>query len=307
MPNSVFDKPYFQDEQAAFDRLEAIIWPIAIICPHCGSFGKAGALNGVKDKQGRVRLGLKKCYACRKQFSCRVGTVFERSHIPLHVWFQAAFLLSSSKKGISANQLSRTLGLTLKSAWFVGHRLREAMKVLGMEPMGGPGKVVEADETFISQKRPKAANARGYAHKHAIVSLVERGGRVRSTHVNDVNAATLKPILQASIKADSWLMTDDASYYRWADKEFKYHFTVQHSIGEYARGSAHTNTIEGFFSVFKRGMTGVYQHCSSRHLHRYLSEFDFRYNQRIALGVDDTQRMNAALAGIVGKRLLYAD
>jgi transposase-like protein len=200
---SVLSEPYFTDEQAAFDRLEVIVWRDGITCPHCGMIGKAAALTGVKDKKGRVRIGLKKCYACRKQFTVRVGTVFESSHVPLRVWFQAAFLMCSSKKGISSNQLHRTLGVTLKTAWFMSHRLREAMRVLEMEPMGGAGKAVEADETFIGQKRPKASGARGYAHKHAVVSLVERGGRVRSQHVNDVNTATLKPILQAQIKADS--------------------------------------------------------------------------------------------------------
>jgi transposase-like protein len=302
---SVLSEPYFTDEQAAFDRLETIVWPKGILCPHCGTIGKAAALAGVKDKKGRARIGLKKCYACRKQFTVRVGTVFEASHVPLHMWFQAAFLLCSSKKGISSNQLHRTLGVTLKTAWFMSHRLREAMRVMQMEPMGGAGKAVEADETFIGQKRPRAHGARGYAHKHAVVSLVERGGKVRSQHVNDVNTATLRPILKAQIKADSMLMTDEATYYRSVGREFKYHFTVLHGIGEYVRGGAHTNTIEGFFSIFKRGMTGVYQHCSSAHLKRYLAEFDFRYNQRIALGIADTERTEVALRGIVGKRLTY--
>ena len=294
---SVLSAPYFTDEQAAFDQLEAIVWPNGIVCPHCGTVGKARPLRGVKDKLGRVRPGLKKCYGCRRQFTVRVGTVFEASHVPLHIWFQAAFLLCSSKKGISSNQLHRTLGVTLKTAWFMSHRLREAMRVLQMEPMGGAGKAVEADETFIGQKRPKAHGARGYAHKHAVVSLVERGGKVHSTHVNDVNAATLKPILQAQLKADSMLMTDEATYYRSIGREFKYHFTVQHGIGEYVRGGAHTNTIEGFFSIFKRGMTGVYQHCSSRHLKPYLAEFDFRYNQRAALGTADPNGRRQLCAG----------
>lgn len=179
---SVLSEQYFTDEQAAFDRLEAIVWRDGIACPHCGTIGKARALTGVNDKKGRERIGLKKCYACRKQFTVRIGTVFEASHVPLHMWFQAAFLMCSSKKGISSNQLHRTLGVTLKTAWFMSHRLREAMRVLEMEPMGGTGKAVEADETFIGQKRPKASGARGYAHKHAVVSLVERGGKVRSTH-----------------------------------------------------------------------------------------------------------------------------
>jgi transposase-like protein len=304
---SVLSEPYFTDEQAAFDRLEAIVWPDGIVCPHCGTIGKAAALTGVKDKKGRTRPGLKKCYACRKQFTVRVGTVFEASHVGLHIWFQAAFLMCSSKKGISSNQLHRTLGVTLKTAWFMSHRLREAMTVLRMEPMGGTGKTVEADETFIGQKRPKARNARGYAHKHAVVSLVERGGKVRSQHVNDVNAATLRPILKAQVDSASWLMTDESAVYRSIGKEFKYHFTVEHGAGEYVRGTAHTNTIEGFFSIFKRGMIGVYQHCSSAHLQRYLAEFDFRYNERIALGIGDVERTGKALGGIVGKRLLYRD
>lgn len=304
---SVLSEPYFTDERAAFDRLEAIVWPDGIVCPHCGTIGKARALAAVKDKKGRERIGLKKCYACRKQFTVRVGTVFEASHVPLHIWFQAAFLLCSSKKGISSNQLHRTLGVTLKTAWFMSHRLREAMQVLQMDPLGGAGKEVEADETFIGNKRPKARNARGYAHKHAVVSLVERGGKIRSQHVNDVNAATLRPILKAQVDPASWLMTDESSVYRSIGKEFKYHFTVEHGAGEYVRGSAHTNTLEGFFSIFKRGMVGVYQHCSSAHLQRYLAEFDFRYNQRIARGVGDVERTGRALAGIVGKRLLYRD
>jgi transposase-like protein len=302
---SVLNASYFSDEQAAFDRLEAIVWPEGIVCPHCGTIGRAAALTGVKDKLGRVRIGLKKCYACRKQFTVRVGTAFEASHVPLHIWFQAAFLLCSSKKGISSNQLHRTLGVTLKTAWFMSHRLREAMVVLQMDPLGGGGKEVEADETYFAQKRPKARNARGYAHKHAIVSLVERGGKVRSTHVNDVNAATLRPILMTQIAADTMLMTDESSVYRSIGKDFKYHFTVQHGIGEYVRGGAHTNTIEGFFSIFKRGMTGVYQHCSSAHLKRYLAEFDFRYNERAALGVGDVRSTDLVLGGIVGKRLTY--
>jgi transposase-like protein len=297
---SVFDRPQFQDEAAAYAKLESILWPQGPVCPHCGGINHSGKLNGKA-----TRIGVWKCYDCRKQFTVKVGTVFEQSHIPLHKWFQATFLMCSSKKGISSHQLSRTLEITVKSAWFMSHRLREAMAVLHIEPMGGAGKAVEADETFIGQKRPKAKGARGYAHKHAVVSLVERGGKVRSQHVNDVNAATLKPILTAQIKAESVLMTDEATYYRSIGREFKYHFTVQHGIGEYVRGGAHTNTIEGYFSIFKRGMTGIYQHCSAEHLERYLAEFDFRYNQRIALGIGDTERTENALGGIIGKRLTY--
>jgi transposase-like protein len=194
MPNSIFNRPYFHDEAAAFAKLESIVWPNGIVCPHCGTVGQARALTGVKDKKSRVRPGLKKCYACRKQFTVRVGTVFEASHVPLYIWFQAAFLMCSSKKGISSNQLHRTLGVTLKTAWFMSHRLREAMRVLRIDPIGGAGKFVEADETFVGGK----ARNRAYREpppKEAVMALVERGGRVASYHVPNVTAATLKPII----------------------------------------------------------------------------------------------------------------
>src|SRR5437762_3200835 len=194
---SVLSKKHFHNEDEAFAYVEARVWPNGPVCPHCGGFERISKMGGKS-----TRIGTYKCYQCRMQFTVKVKTVFESSHVKLHIWLQAVALLSSSKKGISSNQLHRTLGVTLKTAWFMSHRLREAMAVLHMEPMGGAGKAVEADETFIGQKRPKARNARGYAHKHAVVSLVERGGRVRSTHVNDVNAATLKPILKAQINAD---------------------------------------------------------------------------------------------------------
>jgi transposase-like protein len=308
---SVLSEPYFTDEQAAFDRLEALIWPNGIVCPHCATAGRASALTGQVGKTGKPRYGLKKCYACRKQFTVKVGTVFEDSHVPLHMWFQATFLMCSSKKGISSNQLHRTLGVTLKTAWFMSHRLREAMRVLKMEPLGGDGTAVEADETFVGPKEKnkhaidRKHQGRGAVGKEAVVALVERGGRVSSTHVPNVKAATLRPIMDEQIKADSVLMTDEALQYRPLGRRYRYHFTVEHGIGEYVRGGAHTNTIEGYFSIFKRGLYGVYQHVSPRHLKRYLAEFDFRYNERVALGVDDTMRAERMMKGIVGKRLTY--
>ncbi len=306
MANSVLSEPYFQHEQAAFDRLEAIIWPDGIVCPHCGTVGRAGALSGVVGKTGKPAHGRKKCYACRKQFTVRVGTVFESSHVPLHIWFQAAFLMASSKKGVSSNQLHRTLGVTLKTAWFMSHRLREAMRVLKLDPIGGAGKFVEADETYVGGK----ARNRAYREpppKEAVMALVERGGRVASFHVPNVTAATLKPIIAEALSTNSHFRTDESGVYWEIGEEFASHHTVVHSANEYVRGDAHTNTIEGYFSILKRGIYGVYQHVSDHHLKRYLAEFDFRYNERVALGIDDNERARRVLAGIVGKRLLYRD
>jgi transposase-like protein len=304
MATNVLTEPYFLDEQAAFDRLEEIIWPHGIVCPHCGTIGRAGALNGVKGKTGKPAIGRKKCYGCRKQFTVRVGTVFESSHVPLHFWFQAAFLMASSKKGVSSNQLHRTLGVTLKTAWFMSMRLREAMRVLKIDPIGGEGKFVEADETFVGGR----ARNRAYREpppKEAVMALVERGGRVASFHVPNVTAATLKPIIAEVLSTDSHFRTDESGVYWEIGEQFASHRTVVHSANEYVRGDAHTNTVEGYFSIFKRGIYGVYQHLSEHHLKRYLAEFDFRYNERIALGVDDTERTTRALRGIVGKRLTY--
>lgn len=304
---SIFNKDYFHNEEAAFRELEALLWPNGPVCPHCGNGERIYVLKGVKDKKGRVRLGLKKCGSCKKQFTVRVRTIFEASHVQLHVWFQAAHLLCSSKKGISAHQLHRTLGVTYVTAWFMAHRLREAMRTGSLAPMGGPGSIVEADETFIGKKKDvvKHPNARGYAHKQAALSLVERGGNVRSFQIDRADTANIKPIVDANLAKESMLMTDEAKLYGPIGKEFKHHFTVEHGAGEYGRGSVHTNTLEGYFSIFKRGMKGVYQHCSEKHLHRYLAEFDFRYNNRIAVGVNDEMRTEKALHGIKGKRLTY--
>lgn len=300
---SMLSKKYFHDEKAAFAKLESIVWPNGPVCPHCSGMDKVYELRGKS-----ARLGLKKCGDCRKTFTVRVGTVFEGSHVPLHKWFQAAFLLASSKKGISSHQLHRTLEVTYKTAWFMTHRLREAMRVLQFESFGGEGKTVEADETFIGGKQKnKHANKRspyrlgGSWGKESAFSLVERGGRVRSVHTPRVNAATLRPILKEQLHPATKLMTDDAGQYRHMHRDFD-HQIVNHSAGEYVRGEAHTNTIENYFSILKRGINGVYHAVSKKHLKRYLAEFDFRYNER---HITDMERTEVALAGIVGKRIYY--
>jgi transposase-like protein len=301
---SVLNADHFHDEEAAYAFVEARVWPNGPVCPKCGGGDRISKMQGKS-----TRMGAYKCYACRKPFTVKVGTIFESSHVELHIWLQAIYLMASSKKGISSNQLHRTLGVTLKTAWFMSHRIREAMRSGGLAPMGGNGGIVEADETFIGQKKgakPKGEKkGRGYAHKHAVLSLVERGGEVRSIHVDDIKAQTVVPILKANIAREARVMTDEAGQYIHLKKEFAEHGVVRHGKGEYVRGDVHTNTLEGYFSVFKRGMKGVYQHCAEKHLHRYLAEFDFRYNNRIKLGVDDTARADRALVGIKGKRLTY--
>jgi transposase-like protein len=306
---SVLNAPYFQDETEAYAKLESLVWPNGPVCPHCGCADRMKKMGGAA-----TRPGLYKCYGCRKQSRVTVGTVFESSHIKLHVWLQAAYLMCSSKmcaskKGISSNQLARVLGLTVKSAWFMSHRLREAMAAGKLPPMGGEGAVVEIDETFIGTKEG-AEVKRGFRHKNAILTLVERGGSARSFHVDGTTAKDLLPIIKANVHPDSIVMTDEAMQYTRLAKHFTAHGTTNHGAGEYVEyalsgGFVHSNTVEGFYSVFKRGMKGIYQHCSEKHLHRYVAEFDFRYNNRIKLGVDDAARTDNALAGIVGKRLTY--
>ncbi len=291
--------PQFTNEDAAREHLEALRWPNGVYCPKCGGF------DGITKMQGKShRPGVFMCNPCRKPFSVTVGTVYERSHIPLHKWLLATHLLASSKKGISSHQLHRLLGITYKSAWFMSHRIREAMDVNGTEPMGGAGKTVEADETFIGRKA-NHTKGQGTGHKMAVVTLVERGGRARSFKVNKVTAKSVVPIVRANIDREAKFMTDEARHYWAVGTEFAEHGMVAHKRGEYGRGAIHTNTVEGFYSIFKRGMKGVYQHCSERHLQRYLAEFDFRYSNRIALGTNDKDRAEKALKGIVGKRLTY--
>ena len=316
---SVLSAPYMHDEAAAFTHVEEMLWPSGPVCPHCGVIGEVYALNGVRSKpskkhpEGKERHGLKKCKVkeCGKQFTVRIGTIFESSHIDLHLWLQAIYLMTSSKKGISANQLHRTLGITLKSAWFMGHRIREAMRDDGTVNFGSGGGIVESDETFIGHDRtvkPKhSKKGRGYAHKHKVLTLVDRdSGRARSMVVDDLKAKTLVPILKQNIAAEATVYTDEAGYYRHLGSEFARHEYVRHGAGEYARkGGIHTNTIEGYFSIFKRGMKGIYQHCAKKHLHRYAAEFEFRYNNRVGNGADDAMRAAIALKGVKGKRLTY--
>jgi transposase-like protein len=249
-------------------------------------------------------MGVMKCYDCRKPFTVRVGTIFEDSHVPLHIWLQAIALVAASKKGISANQLHRVLGVTLKTAWFMGHRIRLAMENNPSGLMGEGGGVVEADETYVGRKWRSEVRA-GAGHKHVVFSLVQRGGEARSVHITARTFEGIKAQLKKHVSPEAVLMTDDARMYRKIAKQFADHKVVNHSAGEYVRGDAHTNTIEGFFSIFKRGIVGIYQHVSAEHLHRYLSEFDFRYNNRIALEINDQQRADKLLEGIVGKRLTY--
>ena len=295
--------PIFTDETAARARFEQMRWPNGPICPHCGSIDNATELKGKT-----TRPGLYNCRDCRKQFSATIGTLYERSHIPLHKWLLATYLMCSSKKGMSAHQLYRMLGFgSYRTAWFMAHRIREGMRELhpeGTSPLGGSNKVVEVDETFVGGK---ARNRKGkIPPKEAVVALVERSGRVRSHHVPEVTAKTLRPILQAQLDRRSYVMTDDGTVYPPITGEFAGHGTVNHSIEEYVRGGFwHTNTVESYFSILKRGITGTYHHVSARHLKRYLGEFDFRHNERSALGINDARRAEKALAGIVGKRLTY--
>ncbi|HEY5047411.1 MAG TPA: IS1595 family transposase [Rhizomicrobium sp.] len=290
--------PIFTNEAKAIEHLEASRWPNGVTCPHCGA-------DNVHKMAGKTQAGMFQCNACRDKFTCRTGTVFERSHIPVHKWLLATHLVASSKKGISAHQLHRMLGITYKSAWFMEHRIRAAMAPAKKEPMGGEGKTVEADETYIGKKPGRKVKV-GWGHKHTVVSLVERGGSVRSFHVRgNMDRRKAGKVLFRNVDLATALMTDEASLYKAPGDFFASHDVVTHSKGEYVRGSAHTNTIEGYFSIFKRGMNGVYQHCSERHLHRYLAEFDFRYSNRVALGVSDAARAARILKGAEGKRLTY--
>ena len=300
---SVLSDLHFHNEEAAYEWVEAHVWPNGPVCPKCQGTDRVSKMKGKS-----TRIGTYKCYACRKPFTVKVGTIFEDSHIPLRLWLQAMHLIASSKKGISANQLHRTLKITLKSAWFLGHRIRYAMTAgsLSAPPLGGEGTsgIVEADETFIGQKKgvPKK---RAYHHKHAVMSLVERGGDIRNFHIVKADAKHVMAVIRANVAKKARVMTDEAKYYNQVGAEYAEHGTVNHAAGEYVRGDAHTNTLENFHSVFKRGMKGVYQHCSERHLHRYVDEFGFRHNNRVGRGVDDEQRALKVLRGVKGKRLTY--
>jgi transposase-like protein len=291
--------PRFTDQDKAREHLEALRWPNGPFCPHCGSFA-ATRLEGRKH-----RAGLVQCNDCRAQYTVTVGTVFERSKVPLNKWLLCNHLLCASKKGMSAHEIHRLLGVTYKTAWFMCHRIREAMKT-EKGPMGGPNSIVEIDETFVGGKAHNRA-FKATPIKQIVFSLVERNtldgnGKVASFHVANVTAATLRPIVMKHVDRSSFLMTDKAWNYRRFGKEFAAHGSVDHTKDEYVVGFKHTNTVENFFSIFKRGVIGTYHHLSEAHLHRYAAEFDFRYNTRKDT---DADRSDLALKGIAGKRLTY--
>jgi transposase-like protein len=300
MATNILSQAHFHDEAAAIAFVEARVWPNGPICPHCGDVERLGKLQGKS-----TRLGTWKCYACRKPFTVKVGTIFEDSHVAMHLWLQAIMLVAASKKGISANQLHRTLGVTLKTAWFMGHRIRHAMDDQAGPLMGSDGGVVEADETYIGRKKGRRVRA-AWGHKHAVFSVAERNtGMVRSQRARGYHYYSVRSLLDRNVSSNARLATDEAKLYAKLGKRFAEHLTVKHRINQWKKGDGHTNTLEGYFSVFKRGMKGIYQHCSGDHLHRYLAEFDFRYNNRAKLGVVDAQRAEKLIAGAVGKRLTY--
>jgi transposase-like protein len=293
--------PIFTDDDAAREALEAVRWPNGPVCPHCGCMERIAKVEGKKRSH---RPGLYYCNDCKGTFTATIGTVFERSKIGLSKWWLACHLIGSSKKGMSAHQLHRMLGVTYKTAWFMSHRIREAMRDLTPSPMGGQNKVVEVDETYVGGK---ARNRKGRVPpKEAVVSLVERDGRVRSFHVATVTAKSLKPIVKAHVDRATFMMSDESTVYPSVMKGMGGHGTVNHSAEEYVRAQFwHTNTVENFFSIFKRGIYGTYHHVSPAHLHRYAAEFDFRHNHRSGIGYTDTDRCLAIVKGAEGKRLTY--
>jgi len=300
---SALSAPHFHEEEAAYAYVEARIWPQGPVCPHCGGVERISKMQGKS-----TRIGAYKCYQCRKPFTVKIGTIFEASHVPMNVWLQAMYLIAGSKKGISANQLHRTLGVTLKTAWFMSHRVREAMRSGDTDMFGTGGGTVEVDETFIGRLKG-APVKRAFHHKMKVLALVDRdSGKARTMVVDNVNAATLMPIVLANVAAEARVMTDEHSGYRYLKDYFAGHGTTSHGKGQYvdlADRTVHSNTVEGYFSIFKRGMKGVYQFCGENHLHRYLAEFEFRYNNRVAHGIGDRERADILLTGIVGKRLTY--
>lgn len=314
---SVLSSPHFHDEAKAFEYLESVVWADGVVCPHCGVVGgRVYDLSGVRSKpsaknpNGVVRHGLKKCGECRKQFTVKVGTVFEHARMPLHKMLQAVHLMISSKKGISAHQLARTLEVQYKTAWFLAHRIREAMRSGDLAtPFGSNGGAVEVDETYFGQRKGMDKARGGHAHKFGVLALVDReSGTMRSFTFDKYRAEQVHPIVRANIAREARLMTDEARMYAKVGKEFAEHGTTLHGARQYVDyndRTIHTNTVEGAFSIFKRGMKGVYQHCGEQHLHRYLAEFEFRYNTRAANGFDDRARATEGLKGIVGKRITY--
>ncbi len=302
-----FTEPRFNNDEAARAYLESLRWPDGPICPHCGTISRAYAIK----PKGTYRCAEPKC---RGNFTVTMNSPMERSHIRLHKWVLAFHLMCSSKKGVSAHQLHRTLGITYRSAWFMAHRVRECMRAGGLaSPMGGSGKTVETDETYFGKipKSETTTSAKGRRigktrpANRAVLALVERGGKVRTFHIAQADQNTVHTIMKANIAKETRIHTDESAIYNVAPWHFATHETIKHSAYEYARGDVTTNTVEGYFSIFKRGMKGVYQHCGEKHLHRYLAEFDFRYNHRVKLGYSDGERAAFAVRNADGKRLTY--
>lgn len=300
MADAIHTLPRFNDEDAAREHLESLLWPNGPVCPHCGGTERNSRLNGKAH-----RPGLMFCGDCRSQFSVTVGTVFESSKVPLHKWVYATHLMCASKKGISSKQLERMLGVSYKTAWFMSHRIREAMNIEPEGTLGGGSAPVEVDETYWGNVGKQAKGARGGDHKMKIVSLVERDGQKRSFHMPDVTAKTLRPVLMAQVAKQARLMTDESKLYTKIGREFSSHETVNHSKGEYSRGAVTTNSAESSFALLKRGLHGTFHAVSEQHLQRYATEFDFRWNTRQACGYDDSQRAAELLRNVSGKRLTY--
>lgn len=304
MSKSILSADHFHDEAAAYAYVEARLWKDGRDCPHCGVVDKSGPLQGKS-----TRIGVYKCYACRKPFTVKVGTIFEASNIKMHIWLQAIHLLASSKKGFSANQFARTLGISLKAAWFIGHRVREAMRSVDLIPFGKAGGAVEIDETFFGQNPDAPVSRTPIRNMNAVLTLVDRdSGQARSVVMDELNSAKVAEIMAQNIAKEARIMTDEAQHYKGPARNYAEHGRVNHADDEYVSredASVHTQIVENYYSVFKRGMKGTYQHCQRKHLHRYCAEFDFRYSNRVALGVDDVTRADRILAGVKGKRLTY--
>lgn len=302
MSTALFAQPRFTNDDAARAHLEALRWPNGAICPHCG-----GTERNVRLQGAATRPGVWFCGDCRSQFTVTVGTVFERSKVPLHKWVLATHLVCSSKKGMSAHQLHRTLGVTYKTAWFMAHRIREAMTDVPTNQLGDSGHTVEVDETYWGNKKRKGhfgKKGAGGHHQMKVVTLVERGGRARSFQYATIHGGVLRDTLRKHIAPSAVVHTDESSFYKPLWRHFK-HETVNHRKGEYSRAGVTTNTVESYFAILKRGLVGTFHHVGEQHLLRYVKEFDFRYNHRAALGVSDVERADYALKGISGKRLTY--
>lgn len=289
-------------EPEAYELLEAVRWPNGVVCPHCGSDKGSYKIKSRPNSKNKVRHGLHKCKDCRKPFTVKVGTVFEGSRIPLRDWLYVAHQMNASKKGVSAHQIHRELDITYKSAWFMCHRIREAMTLppLARRLRGE----VEADETYIGGRRKGGKRGRGSENKTPVFALIERGGELRAWPVLAVTAKNLKAIIRSHVDKAAHIMTDGFLAYKGLDKEFASHETVDHGKGEYARGRVHVNLAENWFSILKRGIRGVFHHVSPQHLGRYVGEFQFRYNRR---GMTDIERTLSTLVAAEGRRLKLKD